>query len=364
MLTADENLVDVVFAVQYRIADPAAWLFQVRDPEGTVRTVGESAVREVDRAQRSNLSVLTRRPPPGTGPGADAYRCSQMHLNRYHAGVIIDAVQIQSANPPAQVAPAYQDVARAGEDAQSAGVAANAYATKATGDAQSAAAKITLAASTYQQQIVHEANGEASRFDQIYGQYRRAPAVTRERMYIQTMQDVLAPRPHRDHRDQGGDRAHHTAAASIPVPRPAERAIDAGRSGGQSEGASHASFPGLSSLIAVAAAAVLIHDQHLLHRRPAPAGGGGEPRRPGAGDQSAGRSSIQGLKVKIPFSRRSRGDSRQAQPGHRGRAGGGDLSSDQQRLVVDAFVRYRIDDPLAFYRTLRNETIARDRLEP
>ena len=188
MLTADENLVDVVFAVQYRIADPAAWLFQVRDPEGTVRTVGESAVREI--VGRGDLtSVLTG----GRGQvQAQARGLMQQILNRYHAGVIIDAVQIQSANPPAEVAPAYQDVARAGEDAQSAGVAANAYASKATGDAQSAAAKISLAASTYQQQVVHEANGEASRFDQIYGQYRRAPAVTRERLYIQTMEDVLA----------------------------------------------------------------------------------------------------------------------------------------------------------------------------
>lgn len=188
MLTADENFVEVVFAVRYRIADPAAWLFQVRDPEGAVRTVGETAVREV--VGRSDLtSVMTG----GRGlVQAQARGLMQQILNRYHAGVIIDAVQIQSANPPAEVAPAYQDVTRAGEDAQTAGNAANAYASKTTGDAQSAAAKIALAASIYQQQVVHEANGEASRFDQIYGQFRRAPAVTRERLYIQTMEDVLA----------------------------------------------------------------------------------------------------------------------------------------------------------------------------
>ncbi|HEY1562182.1 MAG TPA: FtsH protease activity modulator HflK [Caulobacteraceae bacterium] len=188
MLTADENIVDVVFAVQYRIVDPAAWLFQVRDPEGMVRTVGETAVREV--VGRSDLtSVLTE----GRGHvQAQARGLMQQILNRYHAGVIIDAVQIQSANPPPEVAPAYQDVTRAGEDAQTAGNVANAYASKTTSDAQSAAAKITLAASIYQQQVVHEANGEASRFDQIYGQYRRAPEVTRERLYIQTMEDVLA----------------------------------------------------------------------------------------------------------------------------------------------------------------------------
>jgi membrane protease subunit HflK len=188
MLTGDENIVDLGFAVQYHIANPAAWLFQVRDPEGTVRAVAESAMREV--IGRSDLtSVLTG---GRAAVQAQTQTLMQSILDRYHAGVSIDAVQIQNANPPAEVVPAYQDIARAGQDAQSAINTANTYANKTINEAQGTAAKITQSAAGYQQQVVHEANGEASRFDQIYAQYRRAPAVTRERMYIQTMQDVLA----------------------------------------------------------------------------------------------------------------------------------------------------------------------------
>jgi modulator of FtsH protease HflK len=188
MLTGDESIVDLSFAVQFHIADPAAWLFQVRDPENTVRAVAESAMREV--IGRSDLtSVLT---DGRVAVQAQTLVLMQQVLNRYHAGVSIDAVQIQNANPPAEVVPAYQDVARAGQDAQSAINSANTYANKAVNEAQGSAAKITQAAAGYQEQVVHEANGEASRFDQIYAQYRRAPAVTRERIYIQTMQDVLA----------------------------------------------------------------------------------------------------------------------------------------------------------------------------
>lgn len=188
MLTGDENIVDLSFAVQYHIADPAAWLFQVRDPEGAVRAVAESAMREV--IGHSDLtSVLTN---GRRAVQAQTLALMQSILNSYHAGVTIDAVQVQNANPPAEVVPAYQDIARAGQDAQSAINTANTYANKTVNEAQGTAARITQSAAGYQEQVVHEANGEASRFDQIYAQYRRAPAVTRERIYIQTMEDVLA----------------------------------------------------------------------------------------------------------------------------------------------------------------------------
>jgi membrane protease subunit HflK len=187
MLTGDENIVDLSFAVQWHISDPAAYLFQVRDPDDAVKAVAESAMREV--VGRNDLtSILTN----GRGQvQSQMQSLMQRILDRYHTGVTVDAVQIQNANPPAEVVPAYQDIARAGQDAQSAINDANTYANKNVNEAVGTAAKITQAAAGYQEQVVHEANGEASRFNQIYAQYRRAPAVTRERLYIQTMQDVL-----------------------------------------------------------------------------------------------------------------------------------------------------------------------------
>jgi membrane protease subunit HflK len=188
MLTGDENIVDLSFAVQWHVADAAAYLFQVRDPDDAVKAVAESAMREV--IGRSPLtSILTN----GRGQvQAQTVDLMQRILDRYHAGVTVDAVQIQNANPPAEVVPAYQDIARAGQDAQSSINTANTYFNKNVNEAVGSAAKITQAAEGYREQVVHEANGEASRFNQVYAQYRRAPAVMRQRLYIETMQDVLS----------------------------------------------------------------------------------------------------------------------------------------------------------------------------
>jgi len=188
MLTGDENIVDLSFAVQWHISDPAAYLFQVRDPDDAVKAVAESAMREV--VGRNDLtSILTN----GRGEvQAETLALMQRILDRYRAGVIIDAVQIQNANPPAEVVPAYQDIARAGQDAQSAINEANTYRNRVVNEAIGDSAKIVQAAEGYQEQTVREAQGETSRFNQVYAQYRRAPAVTRERLYIQTMQQVLS----------------------------------------------------------------------------------------------------------------------------------------------------------------------------
>jgi membrane protease subunit HflK len=104
----------------------------------------------------------------------------------------VDAVQIQNANPPAEVIPAYQDIARAGQDAQSAINEANAYRNRVVNEARGDAAKIVQDAQGYREQVVREAQGEADRFNQLQAQYRHAPAVTRERLYIETMQAVLS----------------------------------------------------------------------------------------------------------------------------------------------------------------------------
>jgi membrane protease subunit HflK len=188
MLTGDENIVDLSFTVQWHVSDAAAYLFRIRDPNDAVKAVAESAMREV-----VGHSALTPILTNGRGEVQNqTLALMQRILDDYHAGVTIDAVQIQNANPPDEVVPAYQDIARAGQDAQSYINEANTYRNRVVNEAKGTASKITQAAEGYRQQTILEAQGQAARFNQVYAQYRLAPAVTRERLYIQTMQTVLS----------------------------------------------------------------------------------------------------------------------------------------------------------------------------
>jgi membrane protease subunit HflK len=188
MLTGDENIVDLSFTVQWHVSDAAAYLFKVRDPTEAVKAVAESAMREVV-GHNDLRSILTN----GRGQvQSETLTLMQRILDSYRSGVTIDAVQIQNANPPQEVVPAYQDIARAGQDAQSNINVANTYRNRVVNEAKGDAAKIVQAAQGYREQVVREARGQASRFDALYAQYRRAPAVTRERLYIETMQMVLS----------------------------------------------------------------------------------------------------------------------------------------------------------------------------
>jgi membrane protease subunit HflK len=188
MLTGDENIVDLDFSVTWRVADPARFVFNIKDPEASVKAVAESAMREV--IGKSGLqAVLT------TGRGqvqTQAAELMQHTLDQWNAGVSVVEVQIRTANPPADVVPAFREVANAGQNAESAVNDANTYRNRVVNEAKGDAARIVQAAQAYREQAVREANGEASRFDQIYAQYRSAPAVTRERLYLETMQRVLA----------------------------------------------------------------------------------------------------------------------------------------------------------------------------
>jgi membrane protease subunit HflK len=187
MLTGDENIVDLSFTVQWHVADAGQYLFDVRDPDDAVKAVAESAMREVV-GHSALKSILT------SGRGEVQNQTAglmQLILDRYHTGITVDAVQIQNANPPQEVVPAYQDIARAGQDAQSAINDANAYRNRVVNEAKGEAAKIIQAGEGYKVQVVREAQGQGARFDELYAQYRRAPAVTRERLYIETMQEVL-----------------------------------------------------------------------------------------------------------------------------------------------------------------------------
>ena len=176
MLTGDENIVDLNFSVQWRINNAANYLFRVKDPEPTVKMVSESAMREVI-GKTALQAILT------TGRGqvqSQTAELMQRILDNYGAGVSVVEVQIRTANPPAEVIAAFRSVANAGQDAE-------ASINEAKGDAS----KITQSAEGYREQVVRVAGGEASRFSQIETEYRRAPDVTRQRLYLETMERVL-----------------------------------------------------------------------------------------------------------------------------------------------------------------------------
>jgi membrane protease subunit HflK len=188
MLTGDENIVDLDFSVTWRVADPAKYIFTVRDPETAVKAVAESAMREV--VGKTQLqSVLTR----GRGQvQTQAAELMQHTFDSWGAGVTVVEVQIRSANPPQEVVAAFREVANAGQGAESAINEANTYRNRVVNEAKGDGAKLIQSAQGYREQSVREAAGDAARFNQIYSEYRPAPGVTRDRLYIETMQRVLA----------------------------------------------------------------------------------------------------------------------------------------------------------------------------
>jgi membrane protease subunit HflK len=188
MLTGDENIINLDFSVTWRISDAGRYLFATRNPEEAVKAVAESAMREV--VGKTELQpILT------TGRGEVQLHTAELMqrtLDSWGAGVRIVEVQIRSANPPQEVVAAFRDVSNAQQDADSAVNEANTYRNRVINEAKGDAARITQSAEGYREQARREALGDAARFNSILSEYRRAPAVTRERLYIETMQRVLA----------------------------------------------------------------------------------------------------------------------------------------------------------------------------
>ncbi|MEM6762391.1 MAG: FtsH protease activity modulator HflK [Pseudomonadota bacterium] len=188
MLTGDENIVDVDFRVQWRISDPANFLFNIEDPEGTVKQVAESAMREV--VGRKNIQpILTQERQQVE---QDVQQLMQATLDEYGAGVAVTQVQMQKVDPPAQVIEAFRDVQAARADQERFQNEADAYANEVVPRARGEAARIVEQASAYRDQVVAEATGQADRFTSVYNEYAKAPDVVRQRIYIETMQRVLA----------------------------------------------------------------------------------------------------------------------------------------------------------------------------
>jgi membrane protease subunit HflK len=189
MLTGDENIADVKFVVIWQIdpVKPEDYAFNVANQEETVKAVAESAMREV--VGRSQIQKILTAERKVIEPAVQDLM--QKVLNDYKAGVLVLQVQLQSVDPPEQVVNAFRDVTAAQQDQDRLRNEAEAYANKVVPEARGKAAAIIQEAEGYRLQTVAEAQGQAARFTQVYDQYKNAPEVTRERMYLETMERVL-----------------------------------------------------------------------------------------------------------------------------------------------------------------------------
>ncbi|MDB5541456.1 MAG: HflK protein [Devosia sp.] len=187
MLTSDQNIVSVKFAVLWTIEDPKAYLFNVKDPDDMVRAAGESAMREV--VGRSPAQEIFR--SDRAGIQTEVQQIIQTILDSYKVGVHIDQITIENVAPPAEVADAFAEVQRAQQDQQKYQEDARNYANTLLGNANGQAAAIREDAAAYKNRVVQEAEGEAARFTSVYEQYAKAPEVTRKRLYLETMEQVL-----------------------------------------------------------------------------------------------------------------------------------------------------------------------------
>ncbi len=188
MLTGDENIVNIDFSVFWVIKDAGNFLFKIQDPQATVKAAAETAMREV--IARSNIQpILTE---GRSLIETDTQEIIQQILDEYNSGIQITQVQTQKADPPDQVIDAFRDVQAARADMERSKNEAEAYANDVIPRARGEAAKILQAAEAYKKEVVAKAEGEASRFLSIYNEYAKAKKVTQERMFLETMEKVLA----------------------------------------------------------------------------------------------------------------------------------------------------------------------------
>jgi len=188
MLTGDENIVNIDFSVFWVIKDAGKFLFQIQDPQGTVKAAAETAMREVI-AKSKIQQILTEGRAKIEN---ETQEIIQSILDEYNSGIQVTQVQTQKSDPPDQVIDAFRDVQAARADMERSKNEAEAYANDVIPRARGEAAKILQAAEAYKQKVVAAAEGEASRFVSIYQEYAKAKEVTQERMYLETMEKVLA----------------------------------------------------------------------------------------------------------------------------------------------------------------------------
>ncbi len=188
MLTDDENIIDIQFAVQYFLKDPADYLFNNRAPDENVRQAAETAIREIVGKNKMDFVLYEGREQVA----AATTKLIQEILDRYKSGILVSKVTMQNAQPPEQVQAAFDDAVKAGQDRERQKNEGQAYANDVVPKAKGAAARLMQEAEGYRQRVVANAEGDASRFKQVLVEYEKAPVVTRERMYIDMMQQILS----------------------------------------------------------------------------------------------------------------------------------------------------------------------------
>lgn len=187
MLTGDENILDIDFEVQWKISSAADFLFNIRNPDETVKAVAESAMREViGKSKIANVLAEGK-----LQVAQDTRKLMQDTLNAYNAGIEVITVNLLKADPPAEVLDAQRDVQTALADAETARNQAEAYHNDIVPKARGEAQKLVLDAEAYKQEVIARAQGEASRFSAIYNEYKVAKDVTKKRMYLETMENIL-----------------------------------------------------------------------------------------------------------------------------------------------------------------------------
>ncbi len=188
MLTDDENIIDIQFAVQYRLKDASAWVFNNRDQEETVKQVAETAIREVVGKSKMDFVLYEGREKVAF----DTSALMQQILDRYATGVLVANVTMQAVQPPEQVQAAFDDAVKAGQDRERQKNEGQAYANDVVPKARGAASRLMQESEGYRARVVANAEGEAARFNKVLVEYQRAPAVMRDRLYIEAMQQIFA----------------------------------------------------------------------------------------------------------------------------------------------------------------------------
>ena len=336
MLTGDENIVDVDFSVLWRIkpAGVGDYLFNIQNPEGTVKAVAESAMREV--VGRSNIQpILT-----GARQNIESavQDLMQKTLDQYGAGILIQQVQMQKVDPPAQVIDSFRDVQAARADLERAQNEAQTYANRVVPEARGRAAQITADRRSLSRADRGRGHGQTSRFIKIYDEYKKAPDVTRQRMYLETMERLFGGTD-KIILDSGGS---GQGGGVVPLP-----AAQRTRRGGRHAGGRRPMKLGIVRRR---------RSSSFSSSRPFSATARCSPstrpsRRWWSGSASRCACVTEpGLNFKVPLidsvidiDKRILDLENPAQEV---------IASDQKRLVVDAFARYRINDPLRFYQTV------------
>ena len=253
MLTDDLNIIDIQFAVQYLLIDPKAFLFENRsyeaNAEDLVRQAAETATRQVVGKHKMDYVLNEGR----TEIAEQSATLMQTILDRYKSGIKISRVNMQNAQPPEQVQQAFDDANKANQDKERQINEGQAYANDILPKAVGTAARLSAEANGYQQRVIAAAEGDASRFKQVLTEYQKAPVVTRERLYLDMMQQVLSnttkvlvdqkgtgnllylPLDKLMQMGDGSSNAPHVEAAprqpeAVPTPEPASRARDLFRS--------------------------------------------------------------------------------------------------------------------------------------